>query len=318
MRQFKEKSEKSKKAASLAGRLIGGVRAVTYTALFIYSVVFYNKESPVLRSINIFSGAGDPIKWIRLLSLAFFIFTVSFLLRLLLRWIATWLDRGKAMVNLLVSFVKYSAAIVFIFLALQLFGVDTATLLAGIGILSLIVGLGAQPLIEDILSGLFIVFEGIFEVGDIIVYDGFRGTVREIGIRTTQIVDTGGNIKVINNSDIRTLTNLSEVTSVAVSVVSIAYGADLIKAEEAVRALLQTMPEKYPNLFQEIPTYAGVDELSDSSVDLKVLAKVKESNIYGARRALNRELKLALDEAGIEIPFPQVVVWQGKEKEKDK
>ena len=304
MRQFKEKSEKSKKAASLAGRLIGGVLAVAYTALFICSVVFYNKESPVLRSINIFSGAGDPIKWIRLLSLAFFIFTVSFLLRLSLRWIATWLDRGKAMVNLLVSFVKYSAAIVFIFLALQLFGVDTATLLAGIGILSLIVGLGAQPLIEDILSGLFIVFEGIFEVGDIIVYDGFRGTVREIGIR--------------NNSDIRTLTNLSEVTSVAVSVVSIAYGADLIKAEEAVRALLQTMPEKYPNLFQEIPTYAGVDELSDSSVDLKILAKVKETNIYGARRALNRELKLALDEAGIEIPFPQVVVWQGTEKDKDK
>ena len=318
MRQFKEKSEKSKKAASLAGRLIGGVLAVAYTLLFICSVVFYNKESPVLRSINIFSGAGDPIKWIRLLSLAFFIFTVSFLLRLSLRWIATWLDRGTAMVNLLVSFVKYSAAIVFIFLALQLFGVDTATLLAGIGILSLIVGLGAQPLIEDILSGLFIVFEGIFEVGDIIVYDGFRGTVREIGIRTTQIVDTGGNIKVINNSDIRTLTNLSEVTSVAVSVVSIAYGADLIKAEEAVRALLQTMPEKYPNLFQEIPTYAGVDELSDSSVDLKILAKVKETNIYGARRDLNRELKLALDEAGIEIPFPQVVVWQGKEKEKDK
>ncbi|MBQ6679110.1 MAG: mechanosensitive ion channel family protein, partial [Lachnospiraceae bacterium] len=115
------------------------------------------------------------------------------------------------------------------------------------------------------------------------------------------------------NSDIRVLTNLSEVTSLAVSVVSIAYGADLVAAEKVITDMLEKLPERYPEYFPKTPRYVGVESLSDSSVDLKVIADVDESNIYAARRVLNRELKLALDAGGIEIPFPQVVVWQGKE-----
>ena len=70
----------------------------------------------------------------------------------------------------------------------------------------------------------------------------------------------------------------------------------------------------YPEMFPTRPHYMGVENLSESSVDLKVTADVHESNIYNARRTLNRELKLALDAGGIEIPFPQVVVWQGDRK----
>ena len=150
-------------------------------------------------------------------------------------------------------------------------------------------------------------------MGDIISVDGFRGTVKNIGIVSTQIVDAGGNNRIINNSDIRVLTNLSEVTSLAVTVVSIAYGADLIAAEKVINDMLEQLPKRYPNYFPKVPRYVGVENLSESSVDLKVIADVDESNIYAARRVLNRELKLALDEGGIEIPFPQVVVWQGKE-----
>ena len=109
------------------------------------------------------------------------------------------------------------------------------------------------------------------------------------------------------------MTNLSNAPSAAVVNLSIAYGADLQKAEGVVRALCERMPGMYPNLFREPPRYMGVEELNESSVDLKVVADVDESNIYTARRLMNRELKLALDAANIEIPFPQVVVWQGKE-----
>ena len=91
-----------------------------------------------------------------------------------------------------------------------------------------------------------------------------------------------------------------------------AIRADLQKAETVIRALCEKLPEMYPDLFPVPPRYMGVEELNDSSVDLRVVADVEEENIYNARRALNRELKLALDAAGIEIPFPQVVVWQGK------
>ena len=84
-------------------------------------------------------------------------------------------------------------------------------------------------------------------------------------------------------------------------------------AEKVITDMLEKLPERYPEYFPKTPRYVGVESLSDSSVDLKVIADVDESNIYAARRVLNRELKLALDAGGIEIPFPQVVVWYGKE-----
>ena len=221
--------------------------------------------------------------------------------------------RAETLKGLLANVIRYAVVIFGIIFGLNILGADVLTVIAGLGILALVIGFGAQSLIEDIFAGLFILFEGRFFVGDIISVDGFRGTVKTIGIVSTQIEDVGGNVRIINNSDIRTLTNLSSVSSVAVSIVSIAYGADLIKAEKVIGELVQQMPAMYPDIFPKPPRYMGVEELNESSVDLKVVADVKEDNIYNARRLLNRELKLALDRANIEIPFPQVVVWQGKD-----
>ena len=221
--------------------------------------------------------------------------------------------RAETLKGLLANVIRYAVVIFGIIFGLNILGADVLTVIAGLGILALVIGFGAQSLIEDIFAGLFILFEGRFFVGDIISVDGFRGTVKTIGIVSTQIEDVGGNVRIINNSDIRTLTNLSSVSSVAVSIVSIAYGADLIKAEKVIGELVQQMPSMYPSIFPKPPRYMGVEELNESSVDLKVVADVSEDNIYNARRLLNRELKLALDRANIEIPFPQVVVWQGKD-----
>ncbi len=213
---------------------------------------------------------------------------------------------------LLANVLRYVVIIFAIVFGLNMLGADILTVIASLGILALVIGFGAQSLIEDIFAGLFIIFEGRFYVGDIISVDGFRGTVRSIGIVSTQIADAGGNIKIINNSDIRTLVNLSEVRSVAVSIVSISYNADLIVAEKVIRDMAEKLPQMYPEVFPSAPVYAGVENLGESSVDLKLTAAVDEANIYAARRIMNRELKLALDAAHIEIPFPQVVVWQGK------
>ena len=246
------------------------------------------------------------------------IFAVIFMC--LVGWAVSWLlnkafdavklknRHADTIKGLVANVLRYAVVIFCIIYGLNMLGADILTVIASLGILALVIGFGAQSLIEDIFAGLFIIFEGRFYVGDIISVDGFRGTVRSIGIVSTQLADAGGNIKIINNSDIRTLTNLSEVTSVAVSVVSIAYGADLRKAEEVITDLCGMLPAMYPGMFEDTPKYLGVEDLSDSSVDLKVIAKVDESNIYTARRIMNRELKLALDENGIEIPFPQVVV----------
>ncbi len=220
--------------------------------------------------------------------------------------------RAETVKGLITNIVRYVIVIFAAVFGLGILGADVLTVIASLGILALVIGFGAQSLIEDMFAGFFILFEDRYCVGDIISVEGFRGTVKSIGIVTTQIEDTGGNVRSINNSNIRSMTNLSNAPSVAVIDVGIAYGADLKKAEEVIRTLCEKLPGMYPDLFPVAPCYMGVEKLNDSSVDLRVTADVDEAKIYNARRAMNRELKLALDEAGIDIPFPQMVVWQGK------
>ena len=201
--------------------------------------------------------------------------------------------------GLAANVVRYGIVIFAIIFGLNILGADVLTVIAGLGILALIIGFGAQSLIEDIFSGLFILFEGRFYVGDIINVDDFRGEVKSIGIVSTQLADAGGNLRVINNSDIRVLTNLSEITSVAVSLISVACSADLDKAEEVIGEVIETLPGKYPQYFKSKPRYVGVESLNETNVELKVTANVEEVNIYMARRMMNREFKKALDAAGI-------------------
>ncbi len=314
MKSFEEKSEQSKQAVSKTVSLVLAGLAAVYLILLLFGGMIFGQKSVFYRSLNPFSQAGNFNPAIRMVSLIFFICIASYLLRLFLSWVLTWLDRGKAFVKLLMSFIKYLAAILIVYMALKLMGVDTATLLAGVGIMSLIVGLGAQPLIEDILSGLFIVFEGVFDVGDIIVYDGFRGEVKEIGARTIQIVDMGGNVKVINNSDLRDYVNMTSQLSLAISDIQIEYGESLERVEAIIARNIDKIGEAIPDIVNG-PYYKGVSELGSSGVTLRFFAECRENAKYQVQRDLNRHLKLMFDENKISVPFPQVVVHQPEQFE---
>lgn len=260
------------------------------------------------------SGEGGGFDVFRLVALAVLMagcWVVNFLVSLFAGRVTLKSRHAETLKGLLCNCVKYAVVIFGIIMGLNILGLDMVVVLTSLGIVGMVVGFGAQTLIEDVITGLFIIFEGQFHVNDIVTIDGFRGTVTAIGIRTTLLMDAGGNVKIINNSDIRTVTNLSEVTSVAAAQVGISYHANLPAAEDAINALLDRLPTMYPDVFVDRPDYVGVQALSASSVDLKVVAKVDEALLYKAQRLMNRELKLCLDEAGIEIPFPQVVVHKG-------
>ena len=219
---------------------------------------------------------------------------------------------SRSMVGLFVSMIKFVGYIVAAVWALGILGVNLAGIFASLGIASLIVGFGAQSLIEDAVTGIFIIFEGQYHVGDIIVLDGFRGTVKHIGIRTTCIEDTGGNLKIVNNSDIRNVQNRSKKSSVAVCDLSISYDADIREVEKVIDVTLPKLHAKYSDLFLTVPQYKGVESLGESSVVLRIIADVKEEDFYLGYRTLNREMKLMCDRHGIEIPFNQIVVHQAQ------
>ena len=235
-----EKAKKSKRLSlALEGLLVAtalGACLLLLIGHYLWSEALWYR---VLNPFLAFPFPSDDVNYVgymalRLLALTFLVVSLTHLARVALSALARVLKRGRSLASLLSSFAKYLGAIVLIFAALGTLGVDTAVLLASAGILSLVVGLGAQPLIEDIFAGIFIVFEKTFEIGDIIVVDGFRGTVKEMGIRTTKIEDAGGDVKVVNNSDIRTLINMTSKLSTAVCDVSIGYAEDIEKVEKVL------------------------------------------------------------------------------------
>jgi len=244
------------------------------------------------------------------------IYTIAWLVSLGIRWFLKKLlarsSRSVTIVKLVNSFIKYLIVIIAILMILAAWGVDTRTLLASAGIVGLVIGLGAQSLIADIIAGIFIVFESEFQVGDIVIIDGWRGTVDEIGIRTTKVIDWQGNIKIINNSQISSIINQSKELSVTTCIVSIDYRESIPRVELVIKDNLERIKKAIPEIVDG-PYYKGVDSLGDSSVNLLFVATVKENNYFVVQRALNREIKLIFDENNISIPFPQVTLNQPEE-----
>ena len=220
--------------------------------------------------------------------------------------------KGETMCRLLHNFLKYISVLALLFCCLSLFGIDTATLLASAGILTLIVGLGAQALVSDILAGLFIIFEGEFQVGDIVTIGEWRGTVVEIGIRTTKILDGSGNIKIISNSDVTGVINMTREYSYAWVDVGIEYGESLERVESILEDEFPNIRERIPEIM-EGPYYKGVVSLGDNSVNLRIMVLCAETDRVQMERDLNREMKLIFDKHNISIPYPQVVVNQPPE-----
>ena len=220
--------------------------------------------------------------------------------------------RAYTITEMCCGLLKYLSVIVALVWGLSILGVDAGAVLAGVGIIGLIIGFGAQSLIEDIITGAFIIFEDQYSVGDIIVLDDVRGVVRSIGVRTTVIEDDGGNLKVVNNSDIRNFQNRSRDNSLAIIICAVSYETDLRKLEELMQQKLPGTIMNHPDLYISDIRYMGVDELADSGVNLKFSVQANEEKFFQAKRALNRDVKLLLDDNGFEIPFPQVVVHKGE------
>ena len=231
----------------------------------------------------------------------------SYLLRLLMTLFIGHTKKGITITQILASFLKWAIAIVCVLVILSVWGVDTTTLVASAGVLTLVIGLGAQSLIADIVAGVFIVFEEEYQVGDIIVLDGWRGTVVEIGIRTTHIQDPGGNVKIINNSEIKTVINQTKENSVAKCYLNINYEEDIDMVEKAIAKDLPEASKELQNTLGPIQ-YLGISEFSSSGVTLFFIAKCKEGDIYQIQRDMNKILKKLLQKNGIQLAYQNLVV----------
>lgn len=277
--------------------------------------------APMQNFVNgIFGNMSGVAKMVKLDWSVLFQLAMMVLIMLLIRELLHWgmekyepkTPRLATMKHLISSTLKYVLAFAGIFWGLAIVGVDISTLFASVGIMALVIGFGAESLIADVITGLFMIFENQYNIGDIIELDGYRGTVVNIAIRTTSIEDTGGNIKIFCNSDVRNIINLSTESSVAVCDIPIPYEADIDQAEEVVKRLSEELVNEHPEIFATLPTCAGVQALADSAVMLRVVANVSEGNRFKAARLINKKMKTGLEKAGMGAPYSQVVIRQAE------
>ena len=306
---------------------------LSFYALIICVAYFYEKQVPSTHSLFSYIVAGNWEKGLNIFSFTgcFFIICLVTAFSVIIQKVLQLLTnisstQGETIFRLLSNFVKYVCAIALLYYCFALLGVDTGTLLASAGIVGLMISLGAQKLVADVLAGLLIIFEGEFRVGDIVMIGDFRGTVIEIGIRTTKIQEGGGNVKIFNNSSISGVLNMTKQYSFAACDFGIEYGESLERVEYILKQELPKIGRKIPSIL-EGPFYKGVTSLGDNSVNIKIVAKCAEGDRVQLMRDLNREVKLLFDKYEISIPFPQVVInqptefkkateWQKKQAEK--
>ncbi|MDO4499914.1 MAG: mechanosensitive ion channel [Erysipelotrichaceae bacterium] len=259
------------------------------------------------------SGAFADIKIdvaviVKLFCMVFFVLVLEKIIVLVLGIFKNIANRAGTVITISQSLVRYASAIIILCWGLSIIGVNVSTIVTSVGILTLVVGFGAESLIEDVITGLFMVFENQYNVGDIVEVGGFRGTVTNIGIRTTCITDPGGNVKIINNSNMKDILNRSDNSSRAVSTIQVAYDTDIERLEEIIPSMMEQMYESHKDKYKAAPVYLGVAELGDSGVTLKFVVEVSEKDIFSAQRILNRDLLIYFRKNNIEIPFPQLDV----------
>ncbi len=219
--------------------------------------------------------------------------------------------RAETLEVLLRSVITYVVFFLAALTILQVFHVNTSAILASAGIIGLAVGFGAQSLVKDVLSGFFILFEDQFRVGDFVEAAGVTGTVEEVGLRTCKIRQWTGQLHVIPNGEITRVTNYNRGKMMAAVVVGIAYEEDIDRAMEVLRQESEKAGREIDAIL-DTPLVQGIVELADSAVNIRIIAPTKDGEQWAVERELRRRFKIALDRAGIEIPYPRLVVINQK------
>ncbi|MBO4280714.1 MAG: mechanosensitive ion channel family protein [Lachnospiraceae bacterium] len=257
-------------------------------------------------------GSFQAIRLLYLLCMVCFVLFIETLLVFVLGLFEPENHRARSVLSIVSSMLKYITAIVILCWGLSILGCNISTIVASVGILALVIGFSAESLIADVVTGTFMLFENQYNVGDIVEVGGFRGTVTNIGIRTTSITDPGGNVKIVNNSAMQNILNRSDKMSRSISDIAVPYPTDLEKLESQLPKLMDEIFAAHTDVMKEAPRYLGVQELADSAVVLRFVVNVDEKDIYSGARLLNHDLLLGFRKLGVECPYPQMDVHLDK------
>ncbi|MDJ0767493.1 MAG: mechanosensitive ion channel family protein [Ilumatobacter sp.] len=194
---------------------------------------------------------------------------------------------------------------------LGIVGIQLGPLLAGAGIAGVALGFGAQSLVKDCIAGLFMLIEDQYGLGDVVDLGEAIGVVEEVSLRTTVLRSLDGTVWHVPNGVVQRVGNLSQLWSVALIDVDVAYDTDLETARELLHGAAAEVCEReeFAEQVLEAPTVLGVERLGADGITLRLTVKVEPGAQWNLQRAMREHVKHVFDRAAIEIPFPQRTVW---------
>lgn len=222
--------------------------------------------------------------------------------------------RVRTLMPMLKTFLFIAISVVTALTILSEIGLNVAPLLAGAGVIGIAVGFGSQKLVQDIITGAFLLFEDSIAVGDVVSLGGLSGVVEALSIRSIKLRALDGSVHMIPFSAVTTVTNMTRDYAFAVFDISVAYGEDTDRVVGVLKGIGQDMREedKWSAVIREPLDVMGVEKLADSGVTIRARFKTDPGQRWAVNREFLRRVKQKFDSLGIEIPYPhQKIVVEG-------
>ena len=221
------------------------------------------------------------------------------------------IDERKAntLATVLKNLNKYVFYFIGLVMVLDMFDINTASILATAGIGGLAIGFGAQSLVKDIITGFFILFEDQFSVGDYVKIGEYEGIVEELGVRVTKIRAFSGELHIIPNSNIEIVTNRARGNMRALVVITVAYEENMEKVSRVLNEVCNEVKKDNENIV-EGPNLIGLSNLGEYGMDFTIIAKTIPMEQWGVEREIRKKVKESFDRENIEIPYPKMVIQE--------
>jgi len=239
--------------------------------------------------------------------------------QLLAGWVrrAVTRARGATLAGAAATSTKAAIIVIGAMTAVDHLGLDVKALLAGVGVFGLAVGFGAQSLVKDVISGFFLILDGVLKVGDIAQVGDATGVVEEVGLRRTSVRAFDGQLFYVPNGQIAAVGSYSRGWTRAVVEVGVAYEQDVRRALAVLKQTGDEIAAEREEIVLEPPEAQGVMGFGASDVTVRLVIKVKAAEHWALERELRQRIKAAFDAEGVEIPFPRQVVYRRTESPSD-
>lgn len=217
------------------------------------------------------------------------------------------LRRKKTITNILLNIIKYLFVIIAILIILSIYGINTSAIITSLGVVGVVVGLGFQDIIKDFLSGISIIIENQFTLGDTVTINNFKGEVIFLGLKTTRLKAYTGEIKIISNRNIQEVINHSLGMSLAIIDIPVSYDEDQKKIEKILTDLCVKLTDELLNINGKV-NLLGINSFEESAIVYRITVETKPMKHFEIQREILKQVKMEFDKRKLEIPYKQVVI----------